>query len=78
MVPDAVQFTKDNQCLSCHRQPDTQISASIAAQLLPGVTLDTSATTGTGFIANLVTGNQRESGQWTDSGSTLSMSGESL
>ncbi len=78
MVPDAIAFTQANACLSCHRQPDTLISASISAQLLPGVTLDTSAETGTGFIANLVTGNQQDSGQWTDSGSTLSMSGESL
>jgi hypothetical protein len=78
MVPDAVTFTEQNQCLSCHRQPDTLISTSIAAKLLPGVTLDTSATTGTGFIANLVTGNQQSDGHWTDSGSTLSMSAESL
>ncbi|MEO8799280.1 MAG: HYR domain-containing protein [Polyangiaceae bacterium] len=78
MVPNAIQFTQDNQCLSCHRQPDTLISASIAAQLLPGVVLDTSASTGTGFIANLVTGNQQSDGSWNDSGSQTSMSAESL
>jgi hypothetical protein len=78
LVPDAVQFTKDNNCLSCHRQPDVLISASTAASLLPGTTLDTSASTGTGYIANLVTGNQAGDGSWTDSGSTLSMSAESL
>ncbi len=77
-VPDAVAFTQANNCLSCHRQPDTLISVSTAAQLLPGVTLDTSAATGTGFIANLVTGNQQSDGHWTDSGSTTSMSAESL
>ena len=73
-VSNAVAFTQQNQCLSCHRQPDTLISVSISAQLLPGVTLDTSAATGTGFIANLVTANQLSDGHWDNSGSTTSMS----
>ncbi len=78
LVPDAVAFTQENNCLSCHRQPDVLIATSTAASLLPGITLDTSAATGTGFIANLVTGNQAADGSWTDSGSTTSMSAESL
>jgi hypothetical protein len=78
MVPDAVAFTQQNQCLSCHRQPDTLISASIAAQLLPGITLDTSAETGTGYIANLIIGQQQADGSWRESGSDESISAEAL
>ena len=77
-VPAAVAFTQQNNCLSCHRQPDVLISASTAASLLPDILLDRSTATGTGFIANLVTGNQQPDGRWDDSGSTTSMSGESL
>jgi MYXO-CTERM domain-containing protein len=79
MVPNAIQFTQANQCLSCHRQPDTLISASTAAQLLPGITLDTSATTGTGYIANLVINTQLDDGSWANGGSDQkSMSAEAL
>jgi MYXO-CTERM domain-containing protein len=79
MVPNAIQFTQDNGCLSCHRQPDTLISASIAAQLLPGITLDTSATTGTGYIENLVINTQQSDGSWTNGGGDpQSMSAEAL
>lgn len=78
MVPDAIAFTQANQCLSCHRQPDTLISASISAQLLPGITLDTSATTGTGYIANLIISQQQGDGSWLESGSDESISAEAL
>ena len=79
IVPDAIAFTQANGCLSCHRQPDVLISSSTAAALLPGVVLDTSATTGTGFIANLVVNNQEGDGRWTNGGSQpQSMSAESL
>ena len=64
MIPNAIQFTQQNQCLSCHRQPDSLISASTAAQLLPGITLDTSAETGTGYIANLIVNTQSDDGSW--------------
>lgn len=70
LVPDAVAFTNDNTCLSCHRQPDVLLATSIAAALLPNMTLDTSAATGTGRIANLITGDQLVDGSWTFGGGT--------
>jgi Bacterial Ig domain/HYR domain len=79
MIPNAIQFTQDNNCLSCHRQPDSLISASTAAQLLPGITLDTSATTGTGYIANLIINTQADDGHWSNGGGNIaSMSAEAL
>lgn len=79
MIGDAVAFTQQNQCLSCHRQPDTLISASTAAQLLPGINLDTSTDTGTGFIANLVVNTQQVDGHWDNGGGQpQSMSAEAL
>ena len=74
-----VEVGHDNKCLSCHRQPDSLISASAAAQLLPGITLDTSATTGTGYIATLIINTQDAAGNWDNGGSDVqSMSAEAL
>lgn len=79
MVPDAIAFTQGSHCLSCHRQPDVLISSSTAAALLPGIVLDRSTATGTGFIADLVVNNQEGDGKWTNGGgSPNSMSAESL
>ncbi len=78
LVPGAVQFTQESQCLSCHRQPDVLIATSMGAQLLPGVTLNSSAADGTGYIANLVLNNQQGDGRWDFGGAPKSMSAISL
>ncbi|WP_257461634.1 PA14 domain-containing protein [Archangium lipolyticum] len=67
VVPDTVTWTKTNGCGACHRVGAPLYGASLAAYT--GYQVNTSQTTGTGYLASFLSTEQLANGSWTHSGS---------
>jgi RHS repeat-associated protein len=67
LTPDVVNWTKQNSCIACHRQGASLYALSNAKSR--GYAVDTSKTTGIGFIAQRINDEQQQDGRWTHFGS---------